>query len=170
MPLIARRERRLVRFTLNGKPVEGYAESNTLLTDFLRGEVGATGTHVGCEHGVCGACTVRVDGRATRACLYLAVQIEGRTIQTIEGLAEADGSFGKLQQAFHENFALQCGFCTPGVLMSIAEFLENKPDPTEAEVREALSGNICRCTGYAEIVRATLQAAKALRQTTASPA
>ena len=170
MPLIARRERRLVRFTLNGKPVEGYAESNTLLTDFLRSEVGATGTHVGCEHGVCGACTVRVDGRATRACLYLAVQIEGRTIQTIEGLAEADGSFGKLQQAFHENFALQCGFCTPGVLMSIAEFLDNKPDPTEAEVREALSGNICRCTGYAEIVRATLQAAKALRQTTASPA
>lgn len=165
MPLIARRERRLVKFRLNGKLAEGYAESNTLLSDFLRGEVGATGTHVGCEHGVCGACTIRVDGRATRSCLYLAVQIEGRNIQTIEGLAGADGSLGALQQAFHENFALQCGFCTPGFLMSIAEFLEENPDPSEAEVREALSGNICRCTGYAEIVRATLQAARVLRET-----
>lgn len=164
MPLIARGERRLVQFVLNGKPAEGYAESNTLLTDFLRGEVGATGTHVGCEHGVCGACTIRVDGRATRACLYLAVQIEGRNVETIEGLADAENQLGTLQQAFHENFALQCGFCTPGFLMSIVEFLEDNPDPSEAEVREALSGNICRCTGYAEIVRATLQTAKALRE------
>lgn len=164
MPLIAQRERRLVKFVLNGRPVEGYAESNTLLTDFLRSEVGATGTHVGCEHGICGACTIRVDGRATRACLYLAVQIEGRKVATIEGLADREGHLGKLQQAFHENFALQCGFCTPGFLMSIAEFLEENPDPSEAEVREALSGNLCRCTGYAEIVRATLQAAKALRE------
>jgi 2-furoyl-CoA dehydrogenase 2Fe-2S iron sulfur subunit len=163
MPLIAKRERTLVKFQLNGKPAEGYAESNTLLSDFLRGEIGATGTHVGCEHGVCGACTIRVDGRATRSCLYLAVQIAGRNIQTIEGVSEADGIFGKLQQAFHENFALQCGFCTPGFLMSIAEFLEENPDPSEAEVRDALSGNMCRCTGYAEIVRATLQAAKTLR-------
>lgn len=165
MPLIARRERRLVKFVLNGKPAEGYAESNTLLTDFLRGEIGATGTHVGCEHGVCGACTIRVDGRATRSCLYLAVQVEGRNVDTVEGLGHADGSLGKLQQAFHENFALQCGFCTPGFLMSIGEFLEHNPDPSEAEVREALSGNMCRCTGYAEIVRATMQAAKALRET-----
>lgn len=165
MPLISRHDRCLVRFMLNGKPAEGYAESNTLLTDFLRGAVGATGTHVGCEHGICGACTIRIDGRATRACLYLAVQIEGRSLETIEGLADTDGEFGKLQQAFHENFALQCGFCTPGFLMSIAEFLEENPDPSEADVREALSGNICRCTGYAEIVRATLQTAKALRET-----
>lgn len=168
MPLIPKRERRLVRLSLNGKPAEGYAETNTLLSDFLRGEIGATGTHVGCEHGVCGACTVRVDGRAVRSCLYLAVQIDGRQVETIEGLGAADGTFGLLQQAFHENFALQCGFCTPGFLMSIAEFLDDNPDPTEHEVREALSGNICRCTGYAEIVRATLQAAKAIRGQAAS--
>jgi 2-furoyl-CoA dehydrogenase 2Fe-2S iron sulfur subunit len=163
MSLIPRRERQLVRIVLNGKPAEGYAETNMLLSDFLRGEVGATGTHVGCEHGVCGACTVRVEGKAVRSCLYLAVQADGRRVETIEGLGAGNGSFGVLQQAFHENFALQCGFCTPGFLMSITEFLEDNPDPTEAEVREALSGNICRCTGYAEIVRATLQAAKAIR-------
>lgn len=164
MPLVSKGERRLVKFRLNSRPAEGYAATNTLLSDFLRGEVGATGTHVGCEHGVCGACTIRVDGRASRSCLYLAIQIEGRNVETIEGLANADGSLGVLQQAFHENFALQCGFCTPGFLMSIAEFLSENPDPSEAEVRDALSGNICRCTGYAEIVRATLQAAKTLRE------
>ncbi len=163
MPLLPKRERVLVRHSLNGRPAEGYAETNTLLSDFLRGEIGATGTHVGCEHGVCGACTVHVDGRAVRSCLYLAVQINGRQVETIEGLGAPDGTFGVLQQAFHENFALQCGFCTPGFLMSIVEFLAENPDPTEDEVREALSGNICRCTGYAEIVRATLQAAKVIR-------
>lgn len=166
MSLVPKRSRKLVQILLNGKQTQGYAESNTLLSDFLRGELGATGTHVGCEHGVCGACTIRVDGKAVRSCLYLAVQAEGRRIDTIEGLANEDGSFGILQQAFHENFALQCGFCTPGFLMSIAEFLENNPDPTEMQVREALSGNMCRCTGYAEIVRATLQAAKTLRNQT----
>jgi aerobic-type carbon monoxide dehydrogenase small subunit (CoxS/CutS family) len=163
MPLLPKRSRQPVRIILNGRLTEGVAEPHTLLTDFLRSELGATGTHVGCEHGICGACTIRVDGKAVRACLYLAVQADGRRVDTIEGLANKDGSFGRLQQAFHENFALQCGFCTPGFLMSIAEFLETNPDPTEAEVREALSGNLCRCTGYAEIVKATLQAAKAMR-------
>ena len=163
MPLLPKRSRQLVRIILNGRPTEGYSEPNTLLTDFLRSELGATGTHVGCEHGVCGACTIRVDGKAVRSCLYLAVQVDGRRVDTIEGLANKDGSFSPIQQAFHENFALQCGFCTPGFLMSIAEFLDTNPDPTEAEVREALSGNLCRCTGYSEIVKATLQAAKTTR-------
>lgn len=163
MPLLTKRSRQLVRIILNGSAVEGYCEPNTLLTDFLRDELGATGTHVGCEHGVCGACTICVEGKAVRSCLYLAVQVEGRRVDTIEGLANKDGTFGPIQQAFHENFALQCGFCTPGFLMSIAELLETNPDPTEADVREALSGNLCRCTGYAEIVKATLQAAKTMR-------
>jgi carbon-monoxide dehydrogenase small subunit len=164
MALLPKRTRQRVSIILNGKSAEGDAETNMLLCDFLRGELGATGTHVGCEHGICGACTVRIDGKAVRSCLYLAVQADGRRVDTIEGLANADGSFSPLQQAFHEKFALQCGFCTPGFLMSISEFLENNPDPTEAEVREALSGNLCRCTGYSEIVEATLQAAKAMRQ------
>jgi 2-furoyl-CoA dehydrogenase 2Fe-2S iron sulfur subunit len=164
MALLPKRTRQRVAVLLNGNPAEGDAETNTLLSDFLRDELGATGTHVGCEHGICGACTVRIDGKAVRSCLYLAVQAHGRRVETIEGLANADGSFNQLQQAFHENFALQCGFCTPGFLMSISEFLENNPDPTEADVREALSGNLCRCTGYAEIVQATLQAAKAMRR------
>lgn len=152
-----------VRLTLNDEPVEGYAEPRLLLTDFLRHEIGATGTHVGCEHGVCGACTIIVDGRAVRSCLMLAVQADGGELRTIEGLAEADGTFGALQQAFHENFALQCGFCTPGFLMSLSEYLEENPDPSREEIKVALSGNICRCTGYHEIITASLEAAKALR-------
>ena len=122
-----------VRLTLNGLPVEGYAEPRMLLSDFLRHEIGATGTHVGCEHGICGACTVRIDGKALRSCLMLAVQADGAEIQTIEGLADADGKFDQLQQAFHENFALQCGFCTPGILMSSAAFLEINPNPSECD-------------------------------------
>jgi 2-furoyl-CoA dehydrogenase 2Fe-2S iron sulfur subunit len=163
MPLFDRDARHRVRIVLNGRSVEGEARPNLLLSDFLRGELGATGTHVGCEHGVCGACTVRVDGRAVRSCLYLAVQADGRRVDTIEGLARADGSFGVLQQAFHEHFALQCGFCTPGFLMTLDHYLETNPDPTEQDLREALSGNMCRCTGYAEIVRAALAAAERLR-------
>ncbi len=120
----------LVRIVLNDKTAESYAETNMLLCDFLRGELGATGTHVGCEHGVCGACTIRVEGKAVRSCLYLAVQADGRRIDTLEGLGTEKGNFGVLQQAFHENFALQCGFCTPGFLMSIAEFLEHSPNLT----------------------------------------
>jgi 2-furoyl-CoA dehydrogenase 2Fe-2S iron sulfur subunit len=113
-----------VEFTLNGEPAEGFAAPRMLLSDFLRHEIGATGTHVGCEHGVCGVCTVKVDGKAVRSCLMFAVQVEGAEIETIEGMAEEDGSFSALQQAFHENFALQCGYCTPGVLMSLSEFLK----------------------------------------------
>ena len=153
-----------VEFTLNGEPVDGHAAPRMLLSDFLRHEIGATGTHVGCEHGVCGVCTVKIDGKAVRSCLMFAVQAEGAEIETIEGMAEADGSFSALQQAFHENFALQCGYCTPGVLMSLSEYLKRNPDPTEDEVKVALSGNICRCTGYHEIVQAAMDAAKAMRE------
>jgi 2-furoyl-CoA dehydrogenase 2Fe-2S iron sulfur subunit len=163
MPLLTKATRYPVRITLNGRPAQAEATPNMLLCDFLRGELGATGTHVGCEHGVCGACTVRVNGRAIRSCLYLAVQADGGHVDTIEGLGEPDGTFGMLQEAFHRNFALQCGFCTPGFLMSLADFLERTPDPSEDEVREALSGNLCRCTGYAEIVRAALEVAADLR-------
>ena len=163
MPVLKRGVRHEVHFILNGEEVAGHAEPRMLLTDFLRYEIGATGTHVGCEHGICGACTVRIDGRAVRSCLYLAVQANGRRIDTIEGLAGADGALSPLQEAFHRNFALQCGFCTAGFLMTLSEFLERNPDPTEAEVREALSGNLCRCTGYHEIVQAALEAAAVMR-------
>jgi 2-furoyl-CoA dehydrogenase 2Fe-2S iron sulfur subunit len=163
MPLIAKDAHHRIAFTLNGEAVEGYAEPRMLLVDFLRHELGATGTHVGCEHGVCGACTIRVNGRAARACLMLAVQADGKTLETVEGLAEPDGALSPLQQAFHENFALQCGFCTPGLLMSLGEVLERNPNPSEQEVRIAIGGNICRCTGYQEIIDAALAAAAVLR-------
>jgi len=163
MPVLSRDARHPVTLLLNGEEVSGYAEPRTLLSDFLRHELGAMGTHVGCEHGICGACTVRIDGRAARSCLMLAVQAEGRRIDTVEGMAAAGEAMSPLQEAFHRNFALQCGFCTPGILMSLAEFLERVPDPTEEQVREALSGHLCRCTGYAEIVQAALEAARSLR-------
>ena len=164
MKRLERGGRHPVGFRLNGAPVRGHAPPRLLLADFLRHEIGATGTHVGCEHGVCGACTVLVDGRAVRSCLMLAVQAEGAEVETIEGLANADGTFGELQRAFHENFALQCGYCTPGFLMSLKEYLGRNPDPTREEIRIALSGNLCRCTGYHEIVNASLDAARALRE------
>ena len=163
MRLLKEGERHRVRFTLNGEPVEGLAEPRMLLTDFIRHVIGATGTHVGCEHGICGACTIRVDGKAVRACLMLAVQAEGKRIETVEGLAATDGSLSILQLAFHRNFALQCGYCTPGFLMTLAEYLEKHPDASEQEIRVALSGNLCRCTGYAEIVDAALEAAREMR-------
>jgi 2-furoyl-CoA dehydrogenase 2Fe-2S iron sulfur subunit len=163
MQLLKQGERHRVRFTLNGEPVEGLAEPRMLLTDFIRHVIGATGTHVGCEHGICGACTIRVDGKAVRSCLMLAVQAEGKRIETIEGLAAKDGALSTLQLAFHRNFALQCGYCTPGFLMTLAEYLEKHPDPSEQEIRLALSGNLCRCTGYAEIVDAALEAAREMR-------
>jgi len=166
MRLLDKNSEHRVQLVLNGRAVEGLARTNMLLSDFLRSVIGATGTHVGCEHGVCGACTVQIDGLAVRSCLYLAVQAEGRRIETIEGLANEDGSFGILQQAFHENFALQCGFCTPGFLCTLNHYLQKNPDPTEAELREALSGNMCRCTGYSEIIRAALIAAERLREKT----
>ena len=153
-----------IHFKLNGEDVEGNAEPRMLLTDFLRHEIGATGTHVGCEHGICGACTILINGKAMRSCLMLAVQVNGNTGETVEGLAESDGSFSALQQAFHENFALQCGYCTPGFLMTLSEYLKKNPEPTDEEIKIALSGNICRCTGYHEIINAALDAAKMLRQ------
>ncbi len=163
MKNLSRDSRHHVTFRLNGVTVEGFSEPRMLLSDFLRHEVGATGTHVGCEHGVCGACTILIDGTASRSCLMLAVQADGAEIDTIEGLANADGSFGILQQAFHENFALQCGFCTPGILMSLSEFLQDNPDPSVDEIKVALSGNVCRCTSYHEIINACIDAAAALR-------
>ena len=151
-----------IKLTLNGRPVEGDAESRLQLADFLRHVVGAYGTHVGCEHGVCGACTVLVDGRPTRSCLMLAVQADRTEIQTIEGLGDK-AALNALQAAFARHFALQCGFCTPGILMSATQFLREHPGPTEAEVRDMLSGHLCRCTGYQSIVDAILDAAANLQ-------
>jgi 2-furoyl-CoA dehydrogenase 2Fe-2S iron sulfur subunit len=150
-----------IDLVLNGQRRSGTCEPRTLLSDFLRQELGATGTHVGCEHGVCGACTVRIDGVAQRACLTLAVQAEGRQIATVEGLNGGQDRLSDLQEAFRRNHALQCGFCTAGILMSCADYLERKPDPSEAEVREMLSGHLCRCTGYTNIVKAVLETAAA---------
>ena len=149
-----------VRCTLNGKAAEAGAEPRTLLSDFLRQQLGATGTHVGCEHGVCGACTVVVDGMLTRACLTLAVQVDGCDVRTVEGLAPSPDRLGALQEAFRRNHALQCGFCTAGILMSVEHYLSRHPAPSEDEIRELLSGHLCRCTGYTPIVRAALEAAQ----------
>jgi carbon-monoxide dehydrogenase small subunit len=149
--------------TVNGIPHRREVEPRLLLSDFLRHELGLTGTHVGCEHGVCGACTVRLDGAPVRSCLIFAVQADGHAIATVEGLAPARGTLSVLQQAFQDAHGLQCGYCTPGILMTISAFLEKHADPTEAEVRHALSGNLCRCTGYQHIVDAVLLAAKRLR-------
>jgi 2-furoyl-CoA dehydrogenase 2Fe-2S iron sulfur subunit len=153
-----------VRFTLNGRPVSGLAEPRLLLSDFIRHVIGATGTHVGCEHGVCGACTVQIDGVPARSCLTLAVQADGADIRTVEGLAPAAGRLSTLQNAFRENYGLQCGFCTPGILMSLDALLRDQPDASEAQVREYLSGHLCRCTGYGSIVKAALAAARAQRE------
>jgi 2-furoyl-CoA dehydrogenase 2Fe-2S iron sulfur subunit len=148
-----------VSLTLNGRKMSAEAEPRMLLSDFLRHSLGATGTHVGCEHGVCGCCTVQVDGAAVRSCLTLALQAEGREVRTVESLADSDGKLNKLQQAFQNHHALQCGFCTPGILMSFTDFLSRNPKPTEDELREVLSGHICRCTGYAGIMAALKEAA-----------
>lgn len=154
---------RPITLVVNGKTCNGHAEPRVNLVDFLRGELHLTGTHVGCEHGVCGACTVLVDGVSTRGCLMLAVQADGTNICTIEGLSDPDGAFHPLQKAFHELHALQCGFCTPGILMSAAELLASNRDPGEDAVREVLSGHLCRCTGYTNIVTAILRAASIMR-------
>jgi 2-furoyl-CoA dehydrogenase 2Fe-2S iron sulfur subunit len=159
MRRVSRNERARLGLTLNGRKLSGEAEPRMLLSDFLRHVLGATGTHVGCEHGVCGCCTVLIDGAAVRSCLTLAVQAEGRVVTTVESLAAADGALNALQQAFQNNHALQCGFCTPGILMSFSDFLERNPDPSEADVVDVLSGHLCRCTGYAGIVSAVLEAA-----------
>jgi carbon-monoxide dehydrogenase small subunit len=154
---------RTISVSVNGASHSRVVETRRTLADFLRLDLGLTGTHLGCEHGVCGACTVRVDREAVRSCLMLAVQANGKEVMTVEGLAR-DGQLSPLQQAFWERHGLQCGFCTPGVLMTLSEFLEENPSPSETEVREALSGNICRCTGYQAIVDATLDAAAQMKQ------
>lgn len=156
-------DRRSIELTVNGQRLSGSADVRTTLADFLRHDLGLTGTHLGCEHGVCGVCTVLVDGASVRACLMLAVQAEGCDVRTVEGVAAADGTLHPLQQAFRDKHGLQCGFCTPGMLMTLIEFLGENPDPSEAEVRDAISGNICRCTGYQSIVAAALQAAAEMR-------
>jgi carbon-monoxide dehydrogenase small subunit len=154
-------DEREITLTVNGHEQHGTAEPRMTLADFIRDRLGLTGTHLGCEHGVCGACTVLMDGRSVRSCLLFAVQASGHEIVTVEGLASgADGGLDPLQQAFHDRHALQCGFCTPGFLMAAHELLEAKPSPTEDEVRAWLSGNLCRCTGYQNIVDAVLLAAE----------
>jgi aerobic carbon-monoxide dehydrogenase small subunit len=146
-----------IQLTVNGRAYERAVEVRMTLADFLRDELNLTGTHLGCEHGMCGACTILFDGEAVRSCLLLAVQADGANLMTVEGLAQGK-ELHPLQRAFHENHALQCGFCTPGFLMTAVAFLQETQSPTEAQVREAISGNICRCTGYAPIVQAILQA------------
>jgi 2-furoyl-CoA dehydrogenase 2Fe-2S iron sulfur subunit len=164
MPRLNARVRHQVRFTLNGRPTTVEVEPRMVLTDALRHLAGSTGTHVGCEHGVCGACTVQIDGVAARACLTLAVQVDGLVVRTVEGLAPAPERLSALQAAFRHHHALQCGFCTPGILMSLDAFLAERPEPTEQELREVVGGHLCRCTGYAPIIAAALEAAAIMRE------
>ena len=155
---------RRIALTVNGVAHEREVAPRTHLGDFLRQDLGLTGTHLGCEHGVCGACTILVNGEAVRSCLMFAVQADGAEIVTVEGLAAPDGTLHPVQEAFRRNHGLQCGFCTPGMVMSITAYLKDNPSPDEREMREALSGNICRCTGYQNIVKAIAQGAAAMRR------
>ena len=157
-------EARKIALTVNGTRYERKdVEVRLTLADFLRYELGLTGTHLGCEHGVCGACTILLDGRSARSCLLLAVQADGHEILTVEGIAPSADQLHPLQEAFRDNHGLQCGFCTPGMLTTLLEFLRDNPDPTEQEVRIAIAGNLCRCTGYQGIVLAALDAAKRMK-------
>jgi aerobic-type carbon monoxide dehydrogenase small subunit (CoxS/CutS family) len=155
---LAREQR--IQLTVNGKSYEKTVPVRLSLADFIREHLHLTGTHLGCEHGVCGACTILMNGRSARSCLTLAVQADGADIVTIEGLRAEDGTRHPMQEAFHENFGLQCGYCTPGMLITAIELLQDNPNPDEQEVREALSGNLCRCTGYQAIVNAVLAAVR----------
>jgi carbon-monoxide dehydrogenase small subunit len=157
-----RRKKQAITLRVNGVEQDGLVEPRRLLCDFIREDLGLTGTHVGCEHGICGACTVLVNGAAMRSCLLFAIQADGCEIMTVEGLARG-GELHPLQEAFWENHGLQCGFCTPGVLMAAYEFLRDNPNPTEREVRENAAGNLCRCTGYHGIIQSVLAAAEKLR-------
>ena len=157
-------ETRKVTLTVNGKSYTAEAEVRLTLADFLRHTLGLTGTHLGCEHGVCGACTILIEGRSARSCLMFAVQANGRSIETVEGLAAPDGTLSPLQESFRKHHGLQCGFCTPGILMTLTELLRDHPDANEGTIRDVLSGNLCRCTGYVGIVEAALDAAAKLRQ------
>lgn len=151
-----------ITITVNGTQYERTVESRLLLSDFLRHDLGLTGTHVGCEHGVCGACTILLDGQPVRSCLMFAVQASGHEIGTVEGLGTME-NLHPIQEAFQEKHGLQCGYCTPGILMTLVPFLADNPDPTEEEIREGIAGNLCRCTGYQNIVDATQLAAKKMR-------
>ena len=153
-----------IRLEINGVQYEAEAEPRRLLSDFIRDDLGLHGTHVGCEHGVCGACTIQWDGNPVRACLLFAVQANGARLRTVEGLAPNEHDLHPIQQAFTEVHGLQCGFCTPGILMTVQALLRDNPNPSEAEVRDGLSGNLCRCTGYQNIVKAVLLAAERLAQ------
>jgi len=161
-------EKITISLQVNGESVNRAVEPRLLLSDFLRHELGLTGTHVGCEHGVCGACTVLLNGQAVRSCLLFAVQIDGQQLETVEGMASGPEALHPLQEAFWEAHGLQCGFCTPGFLMTLIPFLEENPRPTEAEIREAISGNLCRCTGYQHIVDAVQLAAEKMNDTAVS--
>ncbi len=155
---------RTITVKVNGREYERSVEPRLLLSDFLRHEIGLTGTHVGCEHGVCGACTVLLDNEAVRSCLLFAVQTNGREVATVEGLDAGPQQLHPIQHGFWEAHGLQCGFCTPGILMSLVPFLEQNPDPTEKEIRDLLSGNICRCTGYQKIVEAVQLGARLIQE------
>ncbi len=156
-------EKRKITLAVNGTRYEEEVEVRVTLADFIRHQLGLTGTHLGCEHGVCGACTVLMDGQSVRSCLMLAVQANGHEFLTVEGIAPSATELHPLQEAFRDNHGLQCGFCTPGMLTTLIEFLRDNPDPTEQEVRVAISGNLCRCTGYQGIVAAALDAAQRLK-------
>ena len=160
MPQLNSDGRTLVSFILNGRSASGYAEPRMLLTDFLRQVVGLSEVHVGCEHGICGACTVRIDGQPARSCLTFAVQVEGRKVDTVQSLLGPKGELNDLQAAFRKHHGVQCGYCTTGILMSSTAFLETNPNPSEDEIRDMLSGHICRCTGYVGMVRAIAETAK----------
>jgi len=156
-------EQRTIAVTVNGERREATVPVRLTLADFLRHQLGLTGTHLGCEHGVCGACTVLFDGRSARSCLLLAVQADGGDVVTVEGLAPDANTLHPLQQAFHDHHGLQCGFCTPGILLTLLELVRDNPNPTEQDIRIGISGNLCRCTGYHNIVVAALDAARRLR-------
>ncbi|MFN3347645.1 (2Fe-2S)-binding protein [Pseudorhodoplanes sp.] len=165
MPRLSAEKRHPVQLSVNGRTYQAEVEPRMLLSDMLRHTLGLTGTHVGCEHGVCGACTVQIDGAPARACLTLAVQADGADIRTVEGLEPAPGRLSVLQESFRRHHALQCGFCTAGILMSLDHLLRSDPAPSEETLREFLSGHLCRCTGYVPIIAAALDAAKRLRET-----
>ena len=156
-------EARRITVTVNGTRYEETVPVRVTLADFIRHQLGLTGTHLGCEHGVCGACTILLDGHSARSCLMLAVQADGHEVLTVEGIAHGPDTLHPLQEAFRDNHGLQCGFCTPGMLTTLLEFLSDNPEPTEQEVRVAISGNLCRCTGYQGIVLAALDAAKRMK-------
>jgi len=162
------KETRKIAVTVNGKRYEDEVEVRVTLADFIRHQLGLTGTHLGCEHGVCGACTILFDDRSARSCLMLAVQADGHDILTVEGIAPSPDKLHPLQQAFHEHHGLQCGFCTPGMMMTSVALLESNPSPSEADIRRAISGNLCRCTGYVNIVKSVQAAAVAQREAAAT--